>query len=238
MKSILPFINLAAILVIIFLQVRNDDHDRIIPELRTERLSIVDEEGHLYISISNPARQALATANGSVIDTSQTERDVSGIIFFNRTGDEIGGIIYDGTDSSSIQGITFDQLNNDQVMAIMKDEYYENDELKRWYGMFFRERSDSVLRSEYVNEVLARIDTFQDEAAKQTYLNEANRFLNEEVDTYRMFLGREANEEVGLFLYDSKGRERIKLYVDETDNARLVVIDSLGVGRDLAVDGR
>lgn len=232
MKSILPYINLAAIALLFFLHFSKGQGD-IIPEIKTERLSIVDEDGHLFISISNPARQALVTHNGIVADTSITERDLPGIIFFNRTGDEVGGIFYDGTDSSSTQGITFDQLNNDQVMAIMKDEYYEGENLKRWYGMFFRERSDSILRKEYIDEVISRLDTFTNEAAKAQYLQQSNKILNEEIDTYRMFLGREANEEVGLFLFDSKGRERIKLYVDEHDNPRIVMIDSLGVAKDI-----
>ncbi|MEM9527154.1 MAG: hypothetical protein AAGA31_11115, partial [Bacteroidota bacterium] len=150
-----------------------------------------------------------------------------------RTGDEVGGIYYDGTDSSSIQGITFDQMNNDQVMAIMKDEYYEGDEIKRWYGMYFRERSDSITRYQFIKNIQKELKTIEEEAEKKEKLAKYTRLLNEEIDTYRLFLGREENEEVGLFLFDSKGRERIKIYVDAEDRARLVVLDSLGNKKDL-----
>ncbi|MEM1358626.1 MAG: hypothetical protein AAGF89_10515 [Bacteroidota bacterium] len=233
--KVLPLINTALLLFLLYFvfTTRQQGNTAIQEEIKAERLSIVGPDGHLYMSISNPARQALATHNGKPIDTNETERDLPGIMFFNRTGDEVGGIYYDGTDSSSIQGITFDQMNNDQVMAIMKDEYYEGDEIKRWYGMYFRERSDSITRYQFIKNIQKELKTIEEEAEKKEKLAKYTRLLNEEIDTYRLFLGREENEEVGLFLFDSKGRERIKIYVDAEDRARLVVLDSLGNKKDL-----
>jgi len=137
------------------------DERQIYGEIKVERISIVGPDGHVHMAISNPARQAIATQNYLPIDPDETERDLSGIIFFNRTGDEVGGIYYDGDDSPSYQGITFDQVNNDQVMAIMKDEWYEDDELRRWYGMFFRERSDEIRRDVFIRELMAELKTAQ-----------------------------------------------------------------------------
>lgn len=54
------------------------------------------------------------------------------------------------------------------------------------------------------------------------------RIQDEEINVYRMFLGREENRDVGLFLYDSKGKERIKIYIDESDNARFEILDKNG----------
>jgi hypothetical protein len=156
-----------------------------------------------------------------------------GIIFFNRVGDEVGSITFDGTDSTSSQGITFDQLKNDQVMAIMKDEYYEGKGLKRWYGMFLRERSDSIRREKYVKNAIAEINAIKDESKKQELLSYYNNKLNSEIDIFRMFLGREENRDVGLFLYDSKGRERIKLFIDKDDNAQIQIIDTNGNAKNL-----
>lgn len=233
MKKILPFLNFALLLFLLFNHFwKQEEGDKIHKEIKAERLSIVGPDGHLFIAISNPERQALVTNNGIVANPEQENRDLPGIIFFNRTGDEIGAIFYDGTDSTSTQGITFDQLNNDQVMVIMKDEYYENEELKRWYGMFLRERSDSISRADYIKEVRAELATIEDEDERDRFLTQANRRLNEDIDTYRMFLGREENENIGLFLYDSKGRQRIKLFVDEQDRARLQFIDEEGNTRE------
>ncbi|MEO0731717.1 MAG: hypothetical protein AAFZ52_02705 [Bacteroidota bacterium] len=231
--TILNLLLLVALAYLFFTQ-PGFDENQIFGELRAERLTIVGADGHQYIVISNPDRQAIATQNHVPIDPKETPRDMSGILFFNRTGDEIGGIFYDGTDSTSAQGITFDQMNNDQVMAIMKDEYYEDEELRRWYGMFFRERSDETRRDIFIRDFLAKLKTIEDEDEKAAFRAAATKQLNEEIDTYRLFLGREENEEVGLFLYDSKGRERIKLYVDAEDRARLTVLDSLGNAREFA----
>ncbi|MEM7572271.1 MAG: hypothetical protein AAF433_05205 [Bacteroidota bacterium] len=197
-------------------------------ELQVERLSIVGPDGHLYIAISNPERQAMATTHGVINDPDGGPRDIPGIIFFNRVGDEIGGIIYDGTDTTSTQTISFDQQKNDQVMVMMKDEYLDGEEWKRFYGLYFRERMDGTTNREFFDEF--RQDTVgmslaeQSEATQQFYQQ-----LWGEIDVYRMFLGREENEQIGLFIYDSKGRERLKLYVDENDEAKLVVVDSTGL---------
>jgi len=226
----LSIVNSIVLLALLYLVIsgRQQATDKIPEELIAERLTIVGSDGRPYVVISNPERQALATQNDVPIDPDETPRDLPGLLFFNRTGDEVGGIYYDGTDSTSSQGITFDQVNNDQVMAIMKDEYYEGDEIKRWYGMFFRERSDEVRRDDFIRSVLAELETIKDEEKRADKLAAFNKRLNEEIDTYRLFLGREENKEVGLFLFDSKGRERIKIYVDAEDRARLVVLDSLG----------
>jgi hypothetical protein len=233
MKNKLTTLNFLMLLGIVIYLFWNQSNNQIHEEIKAERISIVGPDGNLYISISNPEKQALATQNGQQIVPEQTVRDLPGIIFFNRVGDEVGGIFYDGTDSTSSQGITFDQLKNDQVMAIMKDEYYQDNELKRWYGMFLRERSDSIRRDKFVKNALEEINAIKDEAQKAELLSYYNNKLNSEIDIYRMFLGREENKDVGLFLYDSKGRERIKLFIDKDDNAQIQLIDINGHTRNL-----
>ena len=54
------------------------------------------------------------------------------------------------------------------------------------------------------------------------------KIQDEEINVYRMFLGREENKDVELFLYDSKGKERIKIYIDASDNARFEILDKNG----------
>jgi len=228
MKSKLSIINFVLlVVVIIYLLFINSKKEVVtFKEIQAQRLSIVGPDNNLYISISNPELQALATTNGTP-NQPNTKRDLPGIIFFNRVGDEVGGIYYDGTDEENFAGITFDQQKNDQIMAIMKDEYLENGEWKRWYGMFFRERSDSIRVSKLFENFKSRTKDLSKEDRKIEYLK-FKRFLDEEINVYRMFLGREENKNTGLFIYDSKGKERIKIYVDDSDVARFEILDKEG----------
>ncbi|QYJ69236.1 hypothetical protein [Flavobacterium litorale] len=211
--------------------VETETDKQFIPELSVERLNVIGKDKNLYMAISNPERQALATMGGDTLFPN-TKRDLSGIMFFNRVGDEVGGIFYDGNDTISDQGITFDQQKNDQVMAIMKSEYKEGNNWKRWYGMYLRERTDSITQTQVFKNFYKETENFTEEEKEKAY-TEMRRKLDEEINVYRMFLGREETENVGLFLYDSKGRERIKLYVDDKDNAKLIIKDTLGNIQDL-----
>jgi len=228
MRKPLPFINLIALLIIGYLALfNNNKKDReSFKEIDVERINIIGEDKNLYMSISNAERQALATIGGEPISPG-TKRDLPGIIFFNRIGDEVGGIYYDGTDDESYAGITFDQQKNDQIMAIMKDEYIEDGEWKRWYGMFFRERTDSIRVETLFDKFTERTMTLSKEVKREEYLK-FKQYLDSEINVYRMFMGRDIDKNTGLFIYDSKGKERIKIYVDKDDNTRLELLDKYG----------
>lgn len=229
MKRHLPTINFIFLIVLtcFFIYDRHVNDIQTFKEIQAERLSIIGSDKHLYISISNPERQALATTHG-IPHNPGSKRDLPGIIFFNRVGDEVGGIYYDGTDEENFAGITFDQQKNDQIMAIMKDEYLEKGEWKRWYGMFFRERSDSIRVEKLYDQFLERTKSMTKKEKDAEYLK-FKKQLDSEINVYRMFLGREENKNTGLFVYDSKGNERIKIYVDELDNTRFEIFDKNGV---------
>ncbi len=232
-KKVLTLLNTLLIIgIIIYLFSTCKDKTDVYKEIRTQRLSVVGPDGHLYIAISNPEKQALATQNGEVLNPDITNRDLPGLIFFNRVGDEVGGIYYDGAEDEGYAGITFDQQKNDQILAIMKDEYKDGNEWKRWYGMFLRERSDSVRVEELFKKFKEETKELSEPEQREAYL-EFKAFLDAEINTYRMFLGREEDKDVGLFLYDSKGRERIKLFVNAKDQARLMVVDSAGITHDV-----
>lgn len=228
MKKHLPIINLVFLIVLtcFFFYDRHVDDIETFKEIEAERLSIIDAEENLYISISNPEKQALATTHG-IPHNPGSKRDLPGIIFFNRVGDEVGGIYYDGTDEESFAGITFDQQKNDQIMAIMKDEYLHEGEWKRWYGMFFRERSDSIRAEKLYEQFLETTKSMTKEVRDTEYVK-FKTYLDSQINVYRMFLGREENKNTGLFIYDSKGKERIKIYVDEADNTRFELFDKNG----------
>ncbi|MEO0339341.1 MAG: hypothetical protein AAF242_09000 [Bacteroidota bacterium] len=228
MNKYLPIANFILLigLVCFYFYDRQNSNQKVFEEIKAERLSIVGPDGHLYISISNPERQALATRSGKPLSPG-SNRDLPGIIFFNRIGDEIGGIYHDGKEDEGFAGITFDQYKDDQILAIMKDEYKEDGEWKRWYGMFLRERSDSITQFDMFQNFYQATEDMSEEERNKAY-QEMRKIQDEEINVYRMFLGREENEEVGLFLFDSKGKERIKIYIDEQDNARFEILDKDG----------
>ncbi|UGU15886.1 hypothetical protein LS482_19675 [Sinomicrobium kalidii] len=229
MKRHLPTINFIFLIVLtcFFFYDSHVNDIKTFKEIQAERLSIIGPDKNLYISISNPERQALATTHG-IPHNPGSKRDLPGILFFNRVGDEVGGIYYDGTDEENFAGITFDQQKNDQIMAIMKDEYLEEGEWKRWYGMFFRERSDSIRVEKLYDQFLERTKSMTKKEKDTEYLK-FKKHLDSEINVYRMFLGREENKNTGLFIYDSKGNERIKIYVDESDNTRFEIFDKKGI---------
>ncbi len=227
MKKALSITNTILLIAVIgYLAYQHVKSQDIPKEIKAERLSIVGPDGNLYIAISNPEQQALATIKGKPISPG-TNRDLPGIMFFNRIGDELGGIYHDGTEGESYAGITFDQQGDDQILAIMKDEYKDGDEWKRWYGMFLRERSDSISQLEMFKNYYKETEGLSKEEKEKAY-KAMRKIQDEKINVYRMFLGREESENVGLFLYDSKGRERIKVYVDSLDVPRITVIDTLG----------
>ncbi|MBP2832913.1 hypothetical protein J8281_12020 [Aquimarina sp. U1-2] len=225
-KSLLSINTMLLLAVIAYLGYQHVKPQKIHEELKAERLSIVGPDGNLYIAISNPEQQALATTHG-VPHFPNSKRDLPGLIFFNRVGDEVGGIYYDGTDDESFAGITFDQQKNDQILAIMKDEYKDGDDWKRWYGMFLRERHDSIKMEDAWKDYKEDSKGLDGKEKQEVYTRWKAK-VDATINVYRMFLGREASKNVGLFLYDSKGRQRIKVYVDSLDTPRITVLDSLG----------
>ena len=93
--------------------------------------------------------------------------------------------------------------------------------------MFFRERVDSVRVEKLYDEFIEKTKGM-DESEKNLEYQQFKKYLDSEINVYRMFLGREENKNTGLFIYYSKGRERIKLYVDETDTALFEILDKDG----------
>jgi len=195
-------------------------------EINAERINIKDSSGKMFLALSSPARQALATVNGKPIDPDQKNRNVPGLIFFNSQGDEVGGLIYDGDDSSSYQLLTFDQHKNDQVMVLSKDETLTNGKWEKAYGLTIQERADTpgiVQMMADIKTMKAIKDADKRKAAMNTYFADSNHTA-----PGRMFLGRTLNGKVGMFLYDRKNRLRAKLYINNAGDPKLEFLDTAG----------
>lgn len=215
------------IVYLLISKMKNQEHqeNKIIPEITTERLNIVGKDGNKYVVISNPERQAVATIDGEPINPQETERNVAGLLFFNEDGDEIGGLVYGIDSTDSYQLLTFDQRKNDQIMALRKDEYLEDGEWKRQYGLLLQERSDkqtNVIISE-LNEIESIEDSIAREEAYEKFYNNP-----ENLAPRRLFIGRTFSENVGLFLMDKDNNLRLQIYLDDEGEPHIETLDKNG----------
>lgn len=227
----LPIINLILLVgILIYLLIstnNNQDYkeNEIIPEITTERLNIVGKDGNKYVVLSNPDKQAIATINGKPINPDETERNIAGLLFFNEDGDEIGGLVYGIDSTDSYQLLTFDQRKNDQIMALRKDEYLEDGEWKKQYGLLLQERSEK--QSNVIISELNNIRNIKDSITRE---KEFDKFYNdpENLAPQRLFIGRTYSENVGLFLMDKSNNPRLKIYLDKNGEPHIESFDENG----------
>lgn len=227
----LAILNLVLLLVVISYLIFADRKcmlgvaDIIVPEITTERLNIVGENGTKYMVLSNPEKQALATINGKPVNPEKTERNVAGLLFFNEEGDEIGGLVYGIDSTDSYQLLTFDQRKNDQIMSLRKDEYLEDGKWKKQYGLLLQERSDKehALTMSELNE----LDKISDADLRERKLDSFYR-IPENRAPQRLFIGRTYSENVGLYLMDKDNKPRLQLYVDKAGQPHIESFDSNG----------
>ncbi len=198
--------------------------EKIVPEITTERLNIVDKNGNKYIVLSNPEKQALATIDGKIIDP-DTERNIAGLLFFNEDGDEIGGLVYGIDSTNSYQLLTFDQRKNDQIMALRKDEYLDSGEWKKQYGLLLQERSDK--QNDAITSELRKIESIKDSMLRE---KELEKFYNnpDHLSPYRLFIGRTFAGDFGLYLMDKNNKTRLQIYIDENGDSHIESIDENG----------
>lgn len=190
-------------------------------EIDVERINIVEKDGTLKMVISNKERQHPGMVNHK--NMKQRERD-AGLIFFNSLGDECGGLVYDANEKESGMVYSVDQRNTDQIMQLQYLEQAGKDK-KRVYGLKLWDRPD--------NFPLEAIIKFEDSlkklndraASKKAYamLREQGKLTNE-----RFFAGKTADGDVGVFIRDTKGKVRLKLYVDKNNQTHIENLDENG----------
>ena len=52
----------------------------------------------------------------------------------------------------------------------------------------------------------------------------------------RLFIGRSADNNTGLFLYDTNGKPKMKIYIDKTGKTRIETIDEDGKSKNILID--
>ncbi|HPX79832.1 MAG: hypothetical protein GX281_00500 [Bacteroidales bacterium] len=190
-------------------------------ELTVKRINIVDETGQaLRMVISNESRQHPGILGGQ--EFPPRERP-AGIIFFNTFGDECGGLVYDGHEQEAGLVLSVDQFGDDQIMQL---QYMEDTQNKlRKYGLQLWDYP----KDNMFHERMERFEAWEDITDSNTRLKlynemKADGLLMED----RLFLGKDFNKDVGLFIKDSEGNVRIKIYVNQDNTPVIALYDKYG----------
>lgn len=175
--------------------------------------------------LSNETRQHSGRLNGE--DWEHRDRP-AGIIFFNTEGDECGGLIFDGqtVDGKTNSGMSFtmDQYLNDQVIQIMNSDYIEGDKSSCVRGITI---NDIPLGANlgHTMKKYKELEKIENEAERNQKIKE---LFDKEGSKPRLFMGRTNNSSSGLFLADSTGNYKLKIYVDKHGNAKIISYDEDG----------
>lgn len=200
---------------------KNSDRKENMDELTVKRINIVDETGKsLRMVISNEKRQHPGIINGQELPPRERP---AGIIFFNSAGDECGGLVYDGNDKEAGLVLSVDKFRNDQIMQLQYMEDTQTSTSK--YGLQLWEYPKDGSFSERMQrfEEIEKLKSDEEKRLAIQKMKEDSLLMEE-----RLFIGKKFNKEVGLFINDKNGKTRIRIYVDDNDNAKIEFLDKDG----------
>jgi hypothetical protein len=195
--------------------------------LQARRVEILNEDGRYALVIAGRGRLPGPTFEGREYPQELSGGRVqgSGMIFFNERGDEVGGLTYRGQVAGdsyrASAGITFDQFRQDQVVSVQ----YQDDGTSRRAGLAVWDRSTELSIAELLEVLDARANATG--AARDSIERVIEGLRERGGSADRVFLGS-ANRTATLLLRDTRGRARIRLYVDTADAARLEFLDTAG----------
>lgn len=188
-------------------------------EIDVERLNVREKNGQLLLTIANSDRMPDPIINGK---TWKTERP-AGMLFYNGLGDENGGLVFGAVEGGgkygAFQGLTFDKYKQTQTMALI----YNDHSGKYRAGLQIWDRPDVPL-----NEIVIKREEIQkmpDGEAKTAALKKLDE---ENFSPTRVYVGKNANKESEVTLYDANGKARIKMLVGAEGNPKLDFLDADG----------
>ncbi|RDI39929.1 hypothetical protein [Falsibacillus pallidus] len=201
-----------------------DEKTNKMTELELEKLNIVDKQGTVRMTLFNQDHIPPALMDGEdILPGHRDDNPFAGIMFFNNEGDECGGMIFgnerdeEGNYRASAS-MTFDQYKQDQVVQMM----YIDDNGERHYGFNIFDRPDVSLKQQ-LDETKEIEESHLDDEAKAEAIDQVWKG-----STQRAFMGKNKKGEVSVKLMDSKGKDRIRMVVDENDIPRMEFLDGEG----------
>lgn len=209
------------------------DKNLSIDELTLKKLNVIGEDGKLRLVISNEKRQHPGIIEGQSLP--KRERP-AGIIFFNNKGDECGGIIAgvstDKKDTNSFLSFTMDNYHDDQVIQLLNDETYENGNASIVRGLRVNEYPVGTSLMTTIKEQ-KELEKIKDPQERKEKINE---LWSKRGSKKRLFIGRSTDNDTGLFLYDTNGKPKMKIYVDKTGKPRIETTDENGTSRNILIN--
>ncbi|QJD81145.1 hypothetical protein [Spirosoma rhododendri] len=184
-------------------------------EITVERLNIVEADGQLKMVISNQARQHPGLMHNKPLPTRDRP---AGLVFFNSAGDECGGLIYDSDKKEASLTFSVDQFRSDQIMQLQYSQELARRSATKHYGLKLWERPDTVT----LEQLMQRIDSLKNLNNPTAYQQGIDQMQRQQLlGQERLFVGRNQQEEFGVFIRDQAGKPRIRLYVDKQGETRL-----------------
>jgi hypothetical protein len=215
---VLTIIVIAGIIIMLKMM-HTDGH---FDEITARRINIVEQDGKLRMVISNHENQHPGSYNGK--DLPKRDRP-AGMIFFNDDGDECGGLVYDGSKKGASMTYSIDQYKNDQIMQIQYEQDKEVNGINRSYGLKLWDRDDSFPTGRLIDYVDS-LKSLKDTGAYNAGIKKVRTagWLGKE----RLFVGKDSDGEVGLFLRDDKGTPRLKIYINKQNQPVIATLDDKG----------
>jgi hypothetical protein len=224
-KILKIYVGVLSLIIVVFIilgfrMINNEGHFK---EITAERVNIVEKDGKLRMVISNKERQHPGAFNGKTLP----KRDrPAGMIFFNDDGDECGGLVYNGDKKSAGMVYSIDQYKNDQIMQLQYAQESNNGTLTgRSYGLKLWDRDDRYPTSMLI-DYTDSLEKLHDTAAYNAGIRKirAAGWLSRE----RLFVGKDLDGEVGLFLRDDKGTPRLKICINKQNQPVIEKLDDNG----------
>ena len=118
-----------------------------------------------------------------------------------------------------------DQWKNDQVMQLQYAQESGDTALVKSYGLKLWERSDKFTLSRLISysDSLKKLNSANAYEAGMQKLKVAGLLQHE-----RLFIGRAENGEVGLFLSDTSGAPRLKIFINAQNQPVIETLDQKG----------
>lgn len=188
-------------------------------EIDVERMNVREKNGQLVMVVANSDRMPDPTVNGKSF---KTERP-AGMLFFNGLGDENGGIVFGAVEGKgqygSYAGLSFDKYKQAQAMALV----YNDHNGKYRAGLQIWDRPEKPL--DQIIERQEEISKMPDGDAKTAA---KAKLQQENPSPTRVYVGKNAEKESEVTLYDANGNARIKMLVAADGTPKLDFLDAKG----------
>lgn len=188
-------------------------------EIDVERLNVREKNGQLLMVIANSGRMPDPIINGK---SWKTERP-AGMLFYNGLGDENGGLVFSAIEGNgkygAYQGLSFDKYKQAQAMALV----YNDHSGKYRAGLQIWDRPEIPL-----TDIITRREEIAKMPDGETKTLELKKLDEQNFSPTRVYVGKNAEKESEVTLYDANGKPRIKMSVSAEGTPKLDFLDANG----------